>query len=282
MDIGFKRTNCGHSVYIYFRNNVRIIYLYVLTTLTCLELCWCTSLHQVPARYALSNFMIVACRLLQCRGWQLHTTGVPTHYLNHATLSLYLATSVYLTAILLMPMKEGCKFRVRCHCKTWRRSWIWKRSLSWAHWQAPVPGHYLTRNFSHHQCPLSFVEHPGGPHWDAAKRLLRYLKGTMNMALVHSCLLSPYLFIAFCGAGLGGNPDNGWSTNGFAVCMGIVLSSGSRLHFFFLVGERGNASCTIAPEAPCVGLQQGLPLGLCPLDSLPCVLPTKNPSRLHL
>ena len=78
----------------------------------------------------------------------------------------------------------------------------------------------------------------------------------MNMALVHSCLLSPYLFIAFCGAGLGGNPDNGWSTNGFAVCMGIVLSSGSRLHFFFLVGERGNASCTIAPEAPCVGLNR--------------------------
>ena len=48
--------------------------------------------------------------------------------------------------------------------------------------------------------------------------------------------------------------------------------------FFFLVGGKGgNVSCTLAPRAPCVGLQYGLPMGLfCPLDNLPSDLPTKT------
>src|SRR5882757_10345646 len=42
-----------------------------------------------------------------------------------------------------------------------------------------------------------FVENPGRPHWDAAKRVLRYLRGTTDMALVYSRPLSPDLFTTF-------------------------------------------------------------------------------------
>ena len=48
--------------------------------------------------------------------------------------------------------------------------------------------------------------------------------------------------------------------------------------FFLGVGKGGNASCTITPEAPYVGLQAGLASGpKCPLDGVPSVLPTKYP-----
>jgi hypothetical protein len=47
-----------------------------------------------------------------------------------------------------------------------------------------------------------------------------------------------------------------------------------------LVGKGGNALCTVTLIASCVGLQQGLPLGLLARwTNLPCHLPTKTPLR---
>jgi len=45
-----------------------------------------------------------------------------------------------------------------------------------------------------------FVENPGMVHWLAAKRVLQYLKGTVNTKLVYSQLSSPDLFTTYSDA----------------------------------------------------------------------------------
>jgi hypothetical protein len=75
-----------------------------------------------------------------------------------------------------------------------------------------------------------FVKNPGMQHWHAAKRVLRYLKGTVNMKLIYSKHPSPDLFTAYSDANLSGNPDNSRSTGGFAICVGGGATQwGSRL-----------------------------------------------------
>ena len=67
-------------------------------------------------------------------------------------------------------------------------------------------------------------------HWRAAKRVLQYLKGTINMKLVYLLQSSPDLFTTFSNADLSGNPDNSRSTGGFAICIGGGATQwGSRL-----------------------------------------------------
>jgi len=75
-----------------------------------------------------------------------------------------------------------------------------------------------------------FVENPGMEHWLAAKRVLWYLKGTINMKMVYSWQSSPDLFTTFSDADLSRNPDNSRSTGGFAICIGGGTTQwGSRL-----------------------------------------------------
>ena len=64
-----------------------------------------------------------------------------------------------------------------------------------------------------------FVENPGMEHWRTAKRVLQYLKGTINMKLVYSLQSSPDLFTTFSNADLSRNPDNSCSTGSFAICI---------------------------------------------------------------
>jgi hypothetical protein len=65
-----------------------------------------------------------------------------------------------------------------------------------------------------------FVENPSMQHWFAAKRVLQYLKGTVNMKLMYLRRSSPDLFTTYSDADLSGNPNNSWSTSGFAICVG--------------------------------------------------------------
>ena len=75
-----------------------------------------------------------------------------------------------------------------------------------------------------------FVENPGMEHWRAAKHVLQYLKGTINMKLVYLLQSSPDLFTTFSDANLSGNPDNSRSTGGFAICISRGTTQwGSRL-----------------------------------------------------
>ena len=67
-----------------------------------------------------------------------------------------------------------------------------------------------------------FVENLGKDHWLAAKRVLRYLKGTVHIELVYSHTGSPDLFTTYADADLSGNPDNSRSTG--SVLVGLPLS----------------------------------------------------------
>lgn len=80
-----------------------------------------------------------------------------------------------------------------------------------------------------------FSKNPGWTHWLALKRLLRYLKGTLDYKLTY-CPCdndSQERFLTFSDADHGGNPDNSRSTSGFVVKMGTgAVSWMSRLQPF--------------------------------------------------
>ena len=65
-----------------------------------------------------------------------------------------------------------------------------------------------------------FNSNPGLPHWQAAKHVLRYLKGTIDLKLTYQPSNSSQLFITYSDADHGGNPDNGKSTGGYVVKIG--------------------------------------------------------------
>ena len=65
-----------------------------------------------------------------------------------------------------------------------------------------------------------FNSNPGPAHWQAAKHVLRYLKGTMDHSIIYQPSDSPEPFITYSDADHGGNPDNGKSTGGYVVKIG--------------------------------------------------------------
>ena len=67
-----------------------------------------------------------------------------------------------------------------------------------------------------------FNSNPGMAHWKAVKHLFRYLKGTVNLKLVYGPdpSMGNDRFITFCDADHGGNKDNGKSTSGYMVKLG--------------------------------------------------------------
>jgi hypothetical protein len=72
----------------------------------------------------------------------------------------------------------------------------------------------------------------GPQHWKAVKHLLRYLKGTADMKLTYAPSKSSTdeLFTTYSDADHGGNPDNGRSTSGMVVKIGTgAVSWHSRL-----------------------------------------------------
>jgi hypothetical protein len=75
-----------------------------------------------------------------------------------------------------------------------------------------------------------FNKNPGQQHWKAVKHLLRYLKKTMDYKLAFSPSSSTELFTTYTDADHGGNSDNIRSTSGHIVKMGTgAISWSSRL-----------------------------------------------------
>ena len=70
------------------------------------------------------------------------------------------------------------------------------------------------------------MHRPFTAHWAAAKRILRYLKGTIDYGLQLSCHSSLDLH-AFADADYGGNKDNYSSTSAYAIFLGPNLISWS-------------------------------------------------------
>ena len=93
-----------------------------------------------------------------------------------------------------------------------------------------------------------FVENPGHDHWLAAKCVLRYLKGTVDMELVYSPTGSPDLFPTYADSDLSGNPDNSRSTGGFVVCIGGAATQwGSRLQPHVALSSTESKYTTLVP-----------------------------------
>jgi len=75
-----------------------------------------------------------------------------------------------------------------------------------------------------------FSENPGELHWKRVKRILRYLKGTMNYSLVLGSKDSSLKLTGFCDADWGGDHDNRRSTTGFLFTLaGSAVSWSSKL-----------------------------------------------------
>ena len=69
------------------------------------------------------------------------------------------------------------------------------------------------------------MHRPRTPHWQAMKRVLRYLKGTVNHGLF--CTPFPLQLHTYCNSDWAGNPDDRRSTSGYGVFLGRNLVSWS-------------------------------------------------------
>jgi hypothetical protein len=79
-------------------------------------------------------------------------------------------------------------------------------------------------------CLARFNSNPGPAHWAAVKHLLRYLKGTVDLALTFAPNNTGETFRTWTDADHGGNPDNGRSTSGFLIKIGTgTVSWASKL-----------------------------------------------------
>ena len=71
-----------------------------------------------------------------------------------------------------------------------------------------------------------FMYSPSETHWQALKRLLRYLKGTLSFGL-HLCRRPSHRLYAFSDADWAGDRDDRKSTTGYVVYLGGNLISWS-------------------------------------------------------
>ena len=90
-----------------------------------------------------------------------------------------------------------------------------RSSSTWTtvvHWQIePQPSLSAASGSNTVSTLARFNSNPGIAHWKAAKHLLCYLKGTVDLRLTYRPDLSLNApFVAFCDAAHGDNPDNGW------------------------------------------------------------------------
>eukprot|EP00253_Pinus_taeda_P032914 PITA_32914 len=71
-----------------------------------------------------------------------------------------------------------------------------------------------------------FMAKPSGNHWNAAKKVLRYLKGTVNLGIMYIDE-SDVVLTGFCDSDWAGNPNDRRSTSGYAFHIGSGVVSWS-------------------------------------------------------
>jgi hypothetical protein len=232
--IGFNRTDCDHSVYVYRRGDDRIVLPIHVDDLL-LASNSKAAIRRVKAELS-SHF-------------KLHDQGPATSILgmkierDRVARTISLSQPRYTKSILeafgmsdcnpaLTPMEDNLKLSVKMSPSSPEDIAIMK----------PFPYRELIGKLLYLAIATRpdiayavgvlcrFVENPGLEHWHAAKRVLRYLQGTIHMKLSYSRLPTPDLFVTYSDADLSGNPDNSRSTGGFAVCIGGgAVQWGSRL-----------------------------------------------------
>jgi len=234
VDIGFERTDCDHSVYVYHRGDVCILMPIHVDDLLIASNSW-DALQSVKTELG-SHF-------------KLHDQGTVTSILgmkithDRVARTICLSQPGYIRSILddfhmtdcnptLTPMDEHLKLSVSMSPRMPKEK-LGMRTVPYRELVGKLL--YLAiatwPDIAYAVSVLCrFMENPGQDHWDAAKRVLRYLKGTVDMSLVYSHTSSPDLFTTYSDADLTGNLDNGRSTGGFAMCIGGgAVQWGSRL-----------------------------------------------------
>ncbi|KAK1414596.1 hypothetical protein QVD17_30343 [Tagetes erecta] len=69
-----------------------------------------------------------------------------------------------------------------------------------------------------------YMEKPKRSHWEMAKRILRYIKGTLNQGLIYK-RNETFMLQGYCDSNYGGDPDDGRSTGGYMFKMGDSIIS---------------------------------------------------------
>jgi transposase InsO family protein len=232
--IGFERTDCDYSVYVYRRGDVRVMVPIHVDDLL-LASNSKSAIQRVKAELA-SHF-------------KLHDQGPARSILgikidrDRASRSVSLSQPGYIESILdqfrmtdcnpaLTPMDENMKLSTwmsldtpqgRLAMKAYPYRELIGKLLYLAIAMRPDIAYVVS-------VLCRFIENPGMDHWHMAKCVLRYLRGTVHMKLVYSRIDSPDLFTTYSDADLSGNPDNSWLMGGFAVCIGGGATQwGSRL-----------------------------------------------------
>ena len=223
--IGFERTDCDHSVYVYRCGGVRIL----------------LPIHVDDLPLA-SNSREALQRIKSELGshFKLYDLGLVTSILglgmkivrDRAARTVNLSQSGYITSIMddfnmsdcnpcLTQMDEGTTLSVSMSPQTPEER-LRMKAVPYRELVGELLCLALTArpDTAYVGVLCRFVKNPGEAHWNAAKRVLRYLRGTVDVSLAYSGSSSPDLFTAFSDADLGGHPDNSRSTGGFAICIG--------------------------------------------------------------
>jgi hypothetical protein len=232
--IGFDRTDCDYSVYVYRRDDVKII----------------VPIHVDDLLIASnSRDAIQKVKSDLASHFKIHDQGPTTSILgikverDRPNRTISLSQPGYIESILEQfgmsdcnpthtPMEENQKLSASMspdmpECQSEMKAYPYRELIGKLLYLA-----IATRPDTAYTIGVlcRFVENPGMAHWLAAKRVLRYLKGTVNTKLVYSQPSSPDLFTTYSDADLSGNPDNSRSTGGFAICVsGGATQWGSRL-----------------------------------------------------
>jgi hypothetical protein len=222
--IGFRRTDCNYSVYVYQCDSVRFMVPIHINDLLLAS-------NSKPAIQHVKSELTLQ--------FTLHNLGPVTSILGMKIKrdclrhSISLSQPGYIKSILdnfsmsdcnpsSTPMDEGQKLSVRMSLSTPEE----KAEIVCVPY-CKLIGKLLYLAIATHPdiayvigILCHFVESPGREHWHAAKHVLCYLKGTIHMQLVYSPTNLSDLFVTYSDTDLSGNPNNSHSTGGFMVCIG--------------------------------------------------------------
>ena len=222
--MGFHRINSDNSVYVFMRDDVRIFLPVFVDDITLA--CKSSSVLDATIKELASHF-------------KLHDLG-PTSYLlgikierdrpNHR---IYLSQRQYIIDMLdryglsnsnpvSTPMDPGTKLSTSMAPQTDEEQ-LFMQSVPYISAVGSLMYLAITSrpDIAYSVGVLArFNSNPGPMHWKAAKHLLRYCKGTMDVKLVYGPDDSTEPFTSYSDADHGGNPDNGRSTGGYVLKIG--------------------------------------------------------------
>lgn len=294
LKIGFKRISSDAGVYVYERDDIRIILPIYVNDITAVSF----------SQSALDNFVKELASHFKLRdlGPILYLLGIEITR-DRPNRTLALSQCQYILDILehfnhsecstvSTPMSPGLILSTSMCPKTPQdiasmRNIPYQQAVGALQYLASTTHPdiaYTVSSLTH------FNSNPGEQHWKAVKHLFHYLQGTKDLKLTyHPDALTPEPFMTFMDASHGDNPDTGRSTGGYLVCMGtgavnwssklqsIVTLSTTEAEYITAVeaGEDIIWMCNLLSE---IGYGYDPPSSLC-IDNQSALTVAKNPEH---